>query len=551
MVRGDMLVGMRRGFRRASRSSEPAGSAGASPDSPGEDVGRGTPRRAGGDRLAGYRLVRRIASGDRADVYLAAVADPGAATTATVAGPEHRGLVALRVYEHDADPSAITVEVEAMALVAALPALLDLATLDDRRTCVVVERLSGPTLAGLANGPGLSAGQAVTILAPLAVAVRELERHGFAHVRLALSDVMLDDTGRARVIGTGALRRLEGVEDPAGRTALVREMLTAFTRLVREVGTFTHPAGVLDPVGQLLDEVLETRPFRVRTDEIERMLFAIAEPAPLAAGPVASVHGEAARRHRAPDRATPLGALEGERGTDGNAPGSHLATPPTGRWGPSALAASIGSFDSLIGETVLEGSESDGASKAGASLQLIRSKIGAACAARRPVLIVGGLMGAGALVLALTMLPPGGGPRATRDDGAGSPTTAAAMAAPDDTAETVESPPVPLATDAATAAAELLGRRERCFDTLEPACLDALVQAGSALDQADRALMAAAQADRPGEPRPGYAFDGARIVGEMGGAALVEVPYTVPEREPASILVMRSEAGWRLREIFG
>ena len=40
------------------------------------------------------------------------------------------------------------------------------------------------------------------------------------------------------------------------------------------------------------------------------------------------------------------------------------------------------------------------------------------------------------------------------------------------------------------------------------------------------------------------------LVADMGSAVLLEVPYADAEREPASLLMMRSEAGWRLRELF-
>jgi eukaryotic-like serine/threonine-protein kinase len=43
---------------------------------------------------------------------------------------------------------------------------------------------------------------------------------------------------------------------------------------------------------------------------------------------------------------------------------------------------------------------------------------------------------------------------------------------------------------------------------------------------------------------------GIEVAAEMGAAVLLRVPRTVAEREPASILVVRGEAGWRLREIF-
>src|SRR5690349_13910906 len=92
-------------------------------------------------RLVGYRLIRRIASGDRADVYLAALGRSEAsdadgavgadmADSTRVAAHGIPSLVVLRVYGAEADDDAITRELEAMSTDAAgaLPRLHDVAT---------------------------------------------------------------------------------------------------------------------------------------------------------------------------------------------------------------------------------------------------------------------------------------------------------------------------------------------------------------------------------------------------------------------------------------
>ena len=72
-------------------------------------------------RLVGYRLIRRIASGDRADVYLAALGRSEAsdadgavgadmADSTRVAAHGIPSLVVLRVYGAEADDEAITRE---------------------------------------------------------------------------------------------------------------------------------------------------------------------------------------------------------------------------------------------------------------------------------------------------------------------------------------------------------------------------------------------------------------------------------------------------------
>ncbi|WP_308796328.1 serine/threonine-protein kinase [Agromyces silvae] len=554
------------------------------PDPPEEPSSAETAKQpTGGDaeRLAGYRLVRRIATGERADVYLAATVErpgqpPGEPTAESA--DQRGGLVAMRVYDAHADAEAIATEVEAMAIAPSLPALVDLATLADGRTCVVVERLAGPTLAAIAVGRGLTAGEAVTVLAPIVVAVHELERHGFAHVRLALSDVMFDASGRPRVIGTGGLRRLDTIADaPGGRTALVREMYGALGRLVADVSAMTRPPGALDPVRHLLDELLAVRPFRTNADELERMLFAVAAPAPVAVGSASFERAGGGRRHRVEDPSghappvTTAGALASSaeraarspaaRSSERGALGVEDELAPPRSWLPRSLS----SFHGVIHETLADGEpQRAGPSRAGA----LRARFRGALAGRRAVLVVGALAGGAALVLALTLVPPAdpstaeheGSATAVASVPAASAVAAGAAAEPEGAAPPSDPAPgeagggVPATdteTDAAAAAIELLAVRAQCFAEADAACLDAVLQPGSGLDSADRALMAAVQTGDADAPPPELAPDGARVTGEMGGAWLVEMPYREPEREPASVLVMRSEAGWRLREIFG
>jgi len=111
-------------------------------------------------------------------------------------------------------------------------------------------------------------------------------------------------------------------------------------------------------------------------------------------------------------------------------------------------------------------------------------------------------------------------------------------------------PGAPSDADPVAAAAALLERRAECFQALDLACLDEVVQPGSVAESEDRAALTAA---REGGTPPDVEFDVAAITvtTEMGGAVLVTAPRRSAEREPASLLVVRGEAGWRLREIFG
>jgi hypothetical protein len=101
-----------------------------------------------------------------------------------------------------------------------------------------------------------------------------------------------------------------------------------------------------------------------------------------------------------------------------------------------------------------------------------------------------------------------------------------------------------LGGDAGAAATILLGARLGCLREATPDCLAAVDQAGSPLALRDAAVLA--DPSLAGE----LAFP-VEVTGESsaaGGTVLLRARG--PDGEPASVLVMRTEAGWRLRDVF-
>jgi hypothetical protein len=149
----------------------------------------------------------------------------------------------------------------------------------------------------------------------------------------------------------------------------------------------------------------------------------------------------------------------------------------------------------------------------------------------------------------------------------GSGATAREEAAPDSqtTPATGTAPPAvpPVATlpeDPVLALPALLAERERCIDDLSVVCLEGVDQQDSSALASDRALIAGIQEQSDvgdaghsgaGEEirRAAWAArigEGCQLVERRGDSALVTCGVN---SKPASVLMIRSEAGWRVREL--
>lgn len=166
--------------------------------------------------------------------------------------------------------------------------------------------------------------------------------------------------------------------------------------------------------------------------------------------------------------------------------------------------------------------------------------------------------------VALLLLPGGEASNASSSTGpstaAGSPeasrpSTSAAFPAGETSAGGPRPTTAPASSAASSepvaAATQLLRARHQCFAARvrQGSCLDKLVQDDSPVAASDRAAL------DDGTPADGYDFSGAAVelVQRWGEAALVSVApdrARTPKSEPASLLMVRSEAGWRLREVF-
>lgn len=143
--------------------------------------------------------------------------------------------------------------------------------------------------------------------------------------------------------------------------------------------------------------------------------------------------------------------------------------------------------------------------------------------------------------------PDGDGPEGHRADDGGADEMPP-------TADPVQSDDPVLSDDPVAALGALLAERERCIRSLSVLCLDGVLQKGSAAMERDAAIIRSIQKGGEVPPEATIAADGLALVERLGDSALVSLsapggsPPGAAQRTPASTLVMRGEAGWRIRD---
>lgn len=449
------------------------------------------------DRAGGYRLVRVLGEGRSAVVHL------GAAGSGAHDAPA--ATAAIKLYRPGIPAGRIDAEIEALGAVdhPHLLRLVDLATTDDRVPCLVLERCEPGGLARLvAEGHELSRGEAVTVLAPLVAAVAALHAAGYVHRDIRLTNVLFRDSGAPVLCGFGAAAPIAGARSPAGLAANDdvlddRRQLLLVVRAVLE--------RVDEPVGAPLDEWLGRH--AVDSDDfcprLEGALFDLAEPQPV----------------RLRERASASGA-------------AHVVRPQ------ARLPAQEIRVRSPVTHSV-----------ATAARWLLQQARGV----RRRYWSIA--VGVGVcLVVAAVAIPQHPGPRSgserVQPSSAGSPTPHAQATSPSVPDGTEPSDDAIEGDDPVAALVALLDERRRCVRELSVLCLDAVVQPASSALEGDSAVIRGLQAGGEQTPDATVEANGPVLVERLGDSALLDLG-DVPQTQPASALVMRGEAGWRIRDYLG
>lgn len=446
-----------------------------------------------GGTIAGYRVVRKLGAGSRADVFL------GSGTT---------GTVALKVFHPETSRDSIGNELDALGRLDSrhLVRFRDVETDEDGTPILILDRVHrGSVAALLRDRDSLEAGEVVTLLAPLAGVLPVMHRAGVAHGRIGASTLHLGAGGEPVLLGFGhsELFARDGsaaaidVEPAAARD---REALAS---LAIALVTHVRGAGTDGRVGAMIEWIdAAPREFEF-CERLEARLFDFADPVPLEFGVLDSARSEVPGRlgdtARVASRLQPTEELE--------------AAPAAVARRPSGV---IGWVDSALRENPIELAK-------GRLLTFSRG-------VRKPFWVAAGL-GMVGLVLAVALVPQGSAP---------APPTASDAA----DASTAVPTPSALPTDPLEALPLLLAERSECIRSLSILCLDGVDDQTSSAYTVDSALIQQLQA---GGETPSTAIVTAAapsLVEKLGDSAIVKLG---PNDNPASVLMMQTAAGWRIR----
>ena len=541
--------------------------------------------------IGGYRVVRRLGGGSTATVMLAW----GGGRS-----------VALRRYRDAVPDAQIDAEVEALGRVRSrhLATLLDLATGPDGRPVPVLDAVIGPRLHELlrARAGVLEPGEAVTVLVPLVELLHELHEVGVTVGRWDAAGV------RIGADGAPVLTALSGmtVSPPLPERFRRSEPgVTADLAGLRSLGEHVVAAVRADRRDALREAVVRITDLQ----EMERALFDAARPTPLilemsvasipgtraftASSHPSSVAGpEAPQRERPIDRVrTALLRTLDDLGLPENVIASLRRRPA----GADVRAEPDAERRTRRGSRLLQGFRSRPRAKGYSSplptsprlsrgaQRATSERRGRAGRPRRSVVLVGAagliaLIGAGVLVtvgdggigaaapdrtgISIHSGEPTPGAEgavgestvskdsgdATAPPAAKDPSTTPSVDPADDARALVDSGSDPEPEKWPALVDELARRWVECRQEVaagegQPACAEAVVQGGSAAAELLVSPNAVA-ADSLLVPPVGEVV----VVDRLGSAALVDLVQPAGTRT-ASLLVMRSEAGWRIRSV--
>jgi serine/threonine protein kinase len=436
--------------------------------------------------------VRKVSDGFRADVYLAHPLREA---------PDARPA-AIKIFRPGVTEQSIMVEIEALSRSngAHVIELVDLTTAPDGRPALILARYANGTLARLSRERAeFRPGESTTILVPLTLALRRLHDSGVVHAGIRPDAVLFDAAGTPTLGCFGRARLFPPALSTAARDA--EAAFSADLESVRQLAGMVLGRVRDDRTRTVLDWLNRSDPSGAGwLDALDDQLFSLGEPTAIDLRPDAPALIDAVPSRLVP--AQPIGSP--------SAPNESA-----GRAIPEVLAR-------LLPPQLLE---LDVVAQLRHSLSTVR-----------PRFWVAGAAAIALLLLAVMLIPR------EKPDTLASPPTAGSTSS----AGAPDAGPI-VADDPAAAAGPLLAARESCIRDLSVLCLDSVVQPDSSASMADQDLIRGIQ-NGDEIPAPWSVATGEAVLNErLGDSAIVSLSDAADD-EPASLLLMKSEAGWRIRD---
>jgi hypothetical protein len=424
-------------------------------------------------------------------------------------GSGSTGTVALKVFHPHVAPDDIGRELDALSRLDSphLVRLLDLSSGRDDVPILVLERVArGSLVTLLRDRDSLERGEVVTVLAPMAAVLAELHRNGVGHERMAAATVHLGSAGEPVLLGFGhcslfaAGGSIAAIEsEPAAaqdRGSLAALAATLLTR-VRDAATDRRTVGLI--------EWIESAPREFEfPEQLEARLFDFADPLAIEIGREAEPRSGVPARIRFADRAAPITATP-------------LPTPK--------IEVADSRADGLLGMV--------GAYLLDNPIDVLRARVlAAAKSVRKPFWFA-----AGGVVLALVVVI------AALPQSPARPPVAVVSPMPSRRAEPSITPSA-LPADPVAALPILLADRTACIRAMSVLCLTDVDEASSSAYSGDAALIEQLQGGTETPKTAIVTAPAPTLIELLGDSALVSLG---PVGNPASVLMIKDEAGWRIR----
>jgi eukaryotic-like serine/threonine-protein kinase len=455
------------------------------------------------DSIGGYRLIRKLGEGPRAQVFLA---------------HPHREAddvipAAIKIFHPGVSEESITLEAEALSRGAGPHSLelLDLTTGPGGVPALILTRCANGSVGRLIRERSdLRPGEAITILAPIALTLGRLHVSGATHGAIRPDSILFDQSRTPTLACFGNARLIDSGMPAAGRDA--QPGLQSDLEAMRALATLVLEDVHDDAAANLVEWLNGCVPGESGwLEALVGHLFELAEPLAI--------------------------DLRGDYASVAQAPPSRLMRTDPVPEAPTLRAPALLDLPDFVLRLIPDNLTVSG---------LLRNVRAVFSSVRPRFWVTAGIVTA-TLLVAIVAIPPSNSdavpaPAASPVSLPGSPETAGLRETPRPS-ETLG----PSDTDdPAAAAIFLLAQRQVCITELSLLCLDAVDHPDSAASIADQSLLGELQSGAEIPTAWAVAPSEVTVIERLGDSAIVRLGDPIGS-EPVSLLLVRGELGWRIR----